>query len=361
MTTVKGFRLDSPSHHYHRQKHLTPALSTLLSSTTIPCSRNKHKHQRLKPTPDSFAFSLPSSTTELLEEVTLNFAKKEVSSPPRQVKSGLGNGLVREILPIQVEHDLFDISTPLWEDPEQDDDGSSTASSFSSIGSSLSSPGTSFSSSKVKRRSLSILASGHRVVCPLEFSSVDEQSHPLADVELLEKEEEEEAPAKKSFMSQFTASLKAFTSVASSLSSSQRSLLSSSNDVFAFSPRSTDEPIPVTRVMSMPPVRPSKPLKEVKIIALETYSIQEYSLPTPPRHRDIRENPDFLRIYALEILMRKNGKLSSGFSGKAQVALLPRLDEVPRERYSRFPKYQRPVVREGKQMIPVRWVGINAY
>lgn len=499
MSAVKSFYIDPPSHHHHRQKNLTPALSTLLSSTTIPCSRNKQRHSathRVR-TPDSFGFHKTPTTScdnNNSKQPSLNFTKKAVSGPLKQrsrIRNGLGrsssssnsaaahneksklplalnpafssslnSGLLRtaatntqnfqgsksypidvdrlepeddsgtiRIHPIQraalskgtrttADHNLFPLdvaesvsgSTPFWqldeEDPEQDDDGLSAASSFSSISSSLSSPNefscvlsASYSGPSVvkisrkllKRRSMSILASGHRVVSPcLEYSTVDEQSHPLADE--TEDAPLEEPSAKKpfSFMSQFTASIKAFTSAASSLSMSHQSLLSSS-DVFQFSPRSTDEPIPRCNgrslSLSAPPVRRSKmrnmsstalkdstvpqaqtaptavpQAKKPKVIALETYSVQEFALPPPPRQRDIRENPDFLRIYAIESVMRKNGTLASDAPGKAQVALLPRLDEVPKpSRYSRFPKYQPTMVLvDGQHQIPVRWVGISA-
>lgn len=410
MTAVKTLSLDSPVHRTTRQKNLTPALSTLLSSTTIPCSRNKRRTKPQSKSPEDFGFyKAHKQQAPVLE--TLNFSKKAINPPQQQhshIRSGLGSAnssrfslsddtlRIKSPAPIdssddEQDDDLLEFlspsPTPLWQlhEDEQDEEVLSAASSFSSISSSTSSPGslpTSFSPTPprivYKRRSLSMLSS-YRSNKP---SPANE--HPLATEE--EKVEEPKAPKKPSFMSQVTASIKAFTSAASALSASQQSLLSNS-DVFAFSPRSTDEPIPRSPCRSMnlaPPVRRAKRPQIVKpkvsvavpaaaavpvankpkVIALETYSVQEFALPTPNlRPRDIRENPDFLRIYSLEILMRKNGKLNCG--GKAQVALLPRSDDdnLGMSGGHQFLKYQPSVVEvegaHGLKKVPVRWVGVS--
>lgn len=446
-------------HHYssHRQKNLTPALSTLLSSTTIPCSRVKRRTKPFPKSSDSLAFFKATKPQQPAPE-TLSFSKQAVSAPLKpkhsRIRSRLGhrdpatipssNLNLSSQSPTQESNDDsnpqikspeqrdgseddevleqeplsigFTVSTPLWqlnEAEDLDDDLYSTSSSFSSVASSLSSSestsllSTSYSTSTYptrtvqKRKSHSVIASGNRVISrDLDCCLVDAETHPLADDS---EEEEEVEPNPKSqrlfsFMTQFTASIKAFTSVASSFSTSHQSLLSAS-DVFPFSPRSTDEPIPLYTARSstslMVPAKkiksrrqslgkptdkqrvtsvststlvPQHPVVKPRAVALETYSVEEFALPPPSRHRDIRENPDFLRIYALETLMRKTGKLSDQFSsGKAQLALMPRSDEVPgSSNGNRFPKYQRPAVEVectfgGKvRMVPARWVGISA-
>lgn len=311
---------------------------------------------------------------------------------------------------------------PLWqilqeeEDEEEDDDAST--GSFSSISSSLSSRfPTSVGSTDsgiatpraIARKSLSVLRSGNRMV---GSCSVDDSSHPLSAhpssaslQDLTEFEQSESKPLSfqlrsKSIVTALSAHFKAFKSAASSFSQSQHSLMANmSADVFTFSPRSTDErvpqrfsAVPVTRSgrgMTVPhvsvarrkmttqsasaatqrrasqtsaPSLPQTPPRRSQ--ELETFSLQEVTLPPPPRTRDIRENPDFLRVYALEGLMRKHGKLDPGFEGKACVALVPRADKVPGERAEdgpdrRFPKYLRAGEVELKRDVPKRWIGVS--
>lgn len=501
-------QLKSSSNNYsqhqafgNHRKNLTPALSTLLSSTKIPCSRKKRPSTHSKQCYDTFNYFPTLKESDLPQTAPLTFTKKSISSPPQQhpsqIRKRLGLGQSKgcshgpqqpsqedqfcqepvtnlalrihsPLLPGQLRNDLMDPaeeeavqqqqlfsmeyavssdsvrhtigkavgftpSTSLWQlleqetpeadDDEEDDDDTLSSSSFSSLDSSLSSrcPAslTSLSSSScgssvvtprklLKRKSLSVLRSGNRIVSPCsEFSSVDDLSHPLADFIAADQDKDvaemESSPRsyslKKSlsFVSHLSASLKALTSAASSFSASNQALLSST-DVFTFSPRSTDEPIPRNvivrpeiaplrsgRGMTVPsrtrskinlqpavvtPVQPQQSTESAevppppKVIALETYSVQEFTLPPPPRARDIRENPDFLRIYALEVLMRKHGKLDLNFPGKAQVALMPRADKIP-DTHSpcrRFPKYQSPTSNDPtcRPHIPARWVGISA-
>lgn len=42
------------------------------------------------------------------------------------------------------------------------------------------------------------------------------------------------------------------------------------------------------------------------------------------RQREVRENPDFLRVIVLEMNMRRGGKLSETAPGKARLVLPPR-------------------------------------
>ncbi|CZT19737.1 uncharacterized protein RCC_05592 [Ramularia collo-cygni] len=65
--------------------------------------------------------------------------------------------------------------------------------------------------------------------------------------------------------------------------------------------------------------------------------------PEIARRREVRENPDFLRVVVLEMNMRREGKLETG---RAKICLPPR-DVCP------LP------IRAGN--IPSRWVGVSAY
>ncbi|KAK3302296.1 uncharacterized protein B0T15DRAFT_404217 [Chaetomium strumarium] len=73
--------------------------------------------------------------------------------------------------------------------------------------------------------------------------------------------------------------------------------------------------------------------------------VTEY--PTPgPRQREMRENPDFIRIAVMEMAMRKSGKLSSKRPGRARWALPPRKPST------------RPYVI-GPDGVPARWVSVT--
>lgn len=233
-----------------------------------------------------------------------------------------------------------------------------------------------------------------------------------------------------------SASFKALKAAAMGFSQSHQALLTSTvtHDVFTFSPRSTDERAPNTtgfrgisatdnedaasgsddgsddgntrsnsrtlrrsRISSQSaiavphhhnhtadsgssspssePTHPAAASASASAVRLATFSIQEHVLPPPPRLRDIRENPDFLRVYALEGLMRRNGKLDPGFEGRACVALMPRADKIPDRSVdtSRFPKYKRANVCSAgavaglggnatladRKSVPLRWVGTS--
>lgn len=453
--------------HIHRQSQshkLSPALSSLLSSTTITCPRNKRRsfsqaaHIEVDVVADDdddddddlrfYKFQQPttkpkphhSTSRSAAPETLITFAKKDVCHNNNQpqmshIRSGLGQLRSMRSSSLDDQHDdrvdTFKVTTTataaidfattretpttvaadiLWrlheEEDDQDDDAISASSSFSSIGSnSLSTLPSGYSP---PRRRWSFGA-GQRIVSP-SFSSVDDQSHPLAkkkqedgeqapDQEREQEQEEVHSSVKldtgkkQSFMAQFAASIKSFTFAASS----HQPFLSFS-DILPFSPRSTDESIPTvsssrrsmnlvqptvvrrfersgahtkirtqlhkkqqqeaqlssTRSSTISPSSSSTSscgtstvdvdvdskqtattgitnttAKKPKLIALITYSFQEFVLPPPPRAREFRENPDFLRIYALETMMRKTGKLNSDANrGKARVLLMPRSDEI---------------------------------
>jgi hypothetical protein len=61
------------------------------------------------------------------------------------------------------------------------------------------------------------------------------------------------------------------------------------------------------------------------------------------RQRDMRENSDFIRIAAMEMMMRKNGKLADKMPGRARWALPPR-------------KPFNKVYEIGEGGVPVRWI-----
>lgn len=75
-------------------------------------------------------------------------------------------------------------------------------------------------------------------------------------------------------------------------------------------------------------------------------AMSEYPLPGP-RQREMRENPDFIRIAVMEMAMRRRGKLSDQRPGRARWALPPRKPST------------RPYVI-GSDGVPARWVSVTS-
>ncbi|KAG7290730.1 hypothetical protein NEMBOFW57_000733 [Staphylotrichum longicolle] len=73
--------------------------------------------------------------------------------------------------------------------------------------------------------------------------------------------------------------------------------------------------------------------------------VTEHPMPKP-RQREVRENPDFIRIAVLEMAMQRNGKLDDQRPGRARWTLPPRRDSMR-------PYEIRP---DG---VPVRWVAVT--
>ncbi|KAK4456801.1 hypothetical protein QBC42DRAFT_51741 [Cladorrhinum samala] len=74
-------------------------------------------------------------------------------------------------------------------------------------------------------------------------------------------------------------------------------------------------------------------------------AVSEYPLPGP-RQREMRENPDFIRIAVMEMAMRKRGKLDDQRPGRARWALPPR-------------KPNTKPYEIGSDGVPARWVSVS--
>ncbi|KAF1732104.1 hypothetical protein CRV24_008297 [Beauveria bassiana] len=72
-------------------------------------------------------------------------------------------------------------------------------------------------------------------------------------------------------------------------------------------------------------------------------------LPAPMRQREIRENPDFIRIAVMEMAMRKRGKLDDRKPGRARWALPPR----------KAPIKSADAQDVGPNGVPTRWIPIT--
>lgn len=70
------------------------------------------------------------------------------------------------------------------------------------------------------------------------------------------------------------------------------------------------------------------------------------SFPPGPRQREMRENPDFIRVAVMEMAMRKNGKLDEQRPGRARWALPPR-------------KTSTKAYEIGADGVPSRWVPLK--
>lgn len=71
-----------------------------------------------------------------------------------------------------------------------------------------------------------------------------------------------------------------------------------------------------------------------------------FSFPTGPRQREMRENPDFIRVAVMEMAMRKSGKLDEQRPGRARWALPPR-------------KTSTTPYEVGADGVPARWIPVT--
>ncbi|KAK9365821.1 hypothetical protein V1509DRAFT_655214 [Lipomyces kononenkoae] len=84
--------------------------------------------------------------------------------------------------------------------------------------------------------------------------------------------------------------------------------------------------VPISEKQTISGESDGEQVDELPSIQMKTYDIQQNCLPIF-RPREPRMNGDFWRIFAMELQMRRNGKLSHDFySGKARMVLAPRAD-----------------------------------
>lgn len=257
--------------HDHRGRRLSPALSELLSTTVIPPRPKGARKRQKSPSPSAIMDTDDSENDEaesIEERRCQRIQQRRIDIPDMEDVSGS-------------DHPLSDYMNDEEEDAE--DDESETESSFSDFD-----------------------------------TPADSISKPL-----------------NSLVSNLTASLRA---VAQTFASNNDSSLHS----FNFSPRITDEPIPsrfmhdsynkfkTTTTVTNNEQQQEQPkeeqtLKPKKPLAMKTYAIQSTLIPHL-RPREVRMNPEFYRIFAVENRMKRNGKLNADFVGKAQMFLEPRSD-----------------------------------
>lgn len=91
-----------------------------------------------------------------------------------------------------------------------------------------------------------------------------------------------------------------------------------------------------------PSVGPSSATTQASQAPQPKPAVTEHPMPGP-RQREMRENPDFIRIAVMEMAMRKNGKLDDQRPGRARWALPPRKPSA------------RPY-EVGADGVPARWV-----
>lgn len=91
-----------------------------------------------------------------------------------------------------------------------------------------------------------------------------------------------------------------------------------------------------------PSVSPSSSAQASQSPQRKSTTVAEYPLPGP-RQREMRENPDFIRIAVMEMAMRRQGKLDDQRPGRARWALPPRKTSVK-------------TYVVGDDGIPARWI-----
>ncbi|KAG5362985.1 hypothetical protein CJU89_2128 [Yarrowia sp. B02] len=193
-------------------------------------------------------------------------------------------------------------------------------------------------------------------------------------------------------VSNITKSFKAFSNAASKLSTSQQAQVSSKSALFAFSPRSTDECMVMTDELNQAAAAAAADnagcsheeaaaaaaasTASPRNIPLKTYNYSSTLLPVV-RPREHRMNPDFLRVYASEALMRQRGKLDPDFVGRATMLLPPRTDNpdsfyrlkagIDGEWEKVFGIRKRFVTKfddkrciTAQKQVPARWIPINS-
>ncbi|KAK3322216.1 hypothetical protein B0H66DRAFT_194909 [Apodospora peruviana] len=94
-----------------------------------------------------------------------------------------------------------------------------------------------------------------------------------------------------------------------------------------------------------PSVGPSSSVSQASQSPQQRSVAPEYPMPGP-RQREVRENPDFIRIAVMEMAMRKQGKLDDQRPGRARWALPPR-------------KTSAKPYAVGSDGVPARWVPIT--
>jgi hypothetical protein len=294
--------------HDHKGRALSPAMSQLLNSTVIPVPKRRQR--------------LPKKN-HLLRKRTLVAAVGPQSPYFGDIEDSLND-----------EDDYFNLSITSDVLSSSNDDASEIferAGSPNSVESDWTSDDCAYSCPSPgiysPKRATSVRK---KVELPLVESCND---HPLSvkveDVVMVDQQVERSDPVPsfddssangkskitlpRSFVSNLSLSLKALQSMAASISSSQDKLYA--RNLFAFSPRQMDEPIP----QQLPNHKPSR------AISLTTYNIQSTVI-AQLRPRELRINSQFYRVYAAETLMRKNGKLDENFLGRAKPILEPRKD-----------------------------------
>jgi hypothetical protein len=338
--------------HDHRGRKLSPALKELLNSTVIPrpkIIKNKHKFKN----PDTCQHEQSPNTNPF--KFSFNYNSLPVLSPSSSPSSSCSSLSERE----SIDHNSLSWST-INDDNTQNFDFNSANQWDNWLQGEYSSNDDEYYQTNVTEssRSPSPAQSFRRRKLELPIEEATD-NHPLAPTtpdDILtnassSSENSNKKHTKTSFVSNLTASFKALTTSLSTLQQNRINQHQNNNSTtsnkttnnnngnnylfFAFSPRLTDDPIPILWQSNKPDLQqPSDEEQQQDVetyeiiprsVSLKTYSVQA-TLNPHLRPREIRMNPDFYRIYAMETLMRVNGKLNPAFEGRARMLLEPRKD-----------------------------------
>ncbi|KAI1281241.1 hypothetical protein F5Y07DRAFT_290851 [Xylaria sp. FL0933] len=379
----------------HSPDAIPPAVAALLAITNIPppkrrrsLQQKERRHPRM--TVDSIVPRSKVSEKDLSQE--LHFDLSEDLSPASFERSPLEFLLTP---PDALEEDVLSHTDSGFASPYST--RTQSFDSLPSLGDSLSQSAVPSSGSPITPRGGRI-RSPRRSLEPVTTPPGELPTDPLSKVSIEndqldfsvkptisgDKQTQIITPFRSVFKSNLTASLRALRSAARTLSTFTTSSIPPDDfltrSILTIDPRVpfTDERRPpvleeepseaMRRYLNpssniRPEVRGSSPIRSYTAsIQMQTYKVQRSRgvprarqasnanksstvalLPPGPRQREMRENPDFIRIAVMEHLMRKRGKLDDQREGHARWLLPPRkADTKPYE--------------IGPGGVPVRWI-----
>ncbi|KAI9820979.1 MAG: hypothetical protein M1832_003451 [Thelocarpon impressellum] len=358
----------------HRPDTIQPAVAALLAVTAIPPMQRPAQRRRAEEQRRTEVLSLLKEESEKMEHHSLfrRSAMDVLMAPPDRLSADDDE----RSLPIVTGRSVSSDSVP-----SLDTDDESVVSSSSPLTPRMLARRASFERRGRTMPSALLIedcALSHPLLSPLEPPAKElpkQTSGPARS---------QRPPAVRqssSFKSNLTASLRALRSAALSISTLTSTPFVAPDDFLTRSIPYTDErrplpldhaPTPALRrylnpTPSSTPTPPptilshiARPPRVTASIQLQTYPLkasnkaprrQDMAIPAT-RPRELRENPDFLRVIVLEMAMRRRGKLAEAAAGRARFVLPARKVGEKREEEGGGDV--------GDCGVPRRWVGVCA-
>jgi hypothetical protein len=366
---------------------IPPSVAAILQATAIPMPRRRQQGSSLQKT--VFVTSRPTQTTSVSHDLEKSHLDILLSGPEDLDSDEITT--CDEICgsPVSVDSSL---PTPSLES----DDGLRTASSDFSIRISVSS--RPYADKRQKLRFTSEpCASDHPLLLADDFENLEISiSDAVTSLQPTSTQFNHSFPFRSfpklrdSFKSNLTSSLRALRAAAQTVSNFTSPSIwvikpdpqSNGQPIFHISPELTDDkrpkllnetPSPALRRYLNPDTTSrsainsyhrssqgrQKPLLCISSIQMQTYPSSRNKAnsasPPVPRHREPRENSDFLRMLVLELNMRRRGKLRPNEPGKARVWLPPRRADISSRLCSADATGDAPACVN----VPQRWVSLH--